>query len=332
MERRTDFGKRAGSGKKRGDASFFAPPTLYLRGFILLHFSHEPPMPSIAAGTRAVAVGVVVNAALAAVKIVVGALGSSYALVADGIESTGDIVSSLIVWGGLRIASLPADDSHPYGHGKAESIAGVLAAVGLLVAVQSIHEIRHPHHAPAWYTLPVLVATIVIKITVARRVSGLSRDLASTSLKIDAWHHLSDALTSAAVLVGIAVALYAGPGYEAADDWAALLACLVMVYNGVHLLRGAMREIMDATVPQSTIDAIRRAAAEVDGVEAIEKVRVRKSGIGLFMDIHVEVEGSLTVDAGHTIAHRVKDRLLASGLRIEDVVVHIEPVRDATRA
>lgn len=287
-------------------------------------------MPSIAAGTRAVSLGIGINAALAAVKIVVGVLGNSYALVADGIESTGDIVGSLVVWGGLRIASLPADDSHPYGHGKAESIAGVLAAVGLLVAagliaVQSVHEIRHPHHAPAWYTLPVLVATIVIKIAIARRVSGVSRDLSSTALKVDAWHHLSDALTSAAVLVGIAVALYAGPGYEAADDWAALLACTIMVFNGVQLIRAAMREIMDATVPQHVIDAIRRAAAEVDGVEAIEKVRVRKSGIGLFMDIHVEVDGALTVAAGHTIAHRVKDRLLASGLRIEDVVVHIEP-------
>lgn len=294
-------------------------------------------MPSIAAGTRAVSLGIGINAALAAVKIVVGVLGNSYALVADGIESTGDIVGSLVVWGGLRIASLPADDSHPYGHGKAESIAGVLAAVGLLVAagliaVQSVHEIRHPHHAPAWYTLPVLVATIVIKIAIARRVSGVSRDLSSTALKVDAWHHLSDALTSAAVLVGIAVALYAGPGYEAADDWAALLACTIMVFNGVQLIRAAMHEIMDATVPQHVIDAIRRAAGEVDGVEAIEKVRVRKSGVGLFMDIHVEVDGALTVAAGHTIAHRVKDRLLASGLRIEDVVVHIEPADSSASA
>lgn len=289
-------------------------------------------MTSIVIAARAVSLGIGVNAALAAVKIVVGILGNSYALVADGIESTGDIVGSIVVWGGLRIASRPADESHPYGHGKAESIAGVLAAVGLLVAagliaVQSVHEIRHPHHPPAWYTLPVLIATIVIKIAMARRMSGVGRHLSSTSLKVDAWHHLSDALTSGAVLVGITIALYAGPGYEAADDWAALLACTVMVYNGVQLLRTAMHEIMDAAVSQETIDAIRRAAGEVDGVEAIEKVRVRKSGLGLFMDIHVEVDGLLTVSAGHTIAHRVKDRLLASGLRIEDVVVHIEPAK-----
>jgi cation diffusion facilitator family transporter len=287
-------------------------------------------MPTIAAGARVVSIGIGVNVALAAVKIVAGVVGNSYALVADGIESTGDIVASIIVWSGLRIAALPADDSHPYGHGKAESIAGVLAAVGLLVAaaliaVQSIHEIQHPHHAPAWFTLPVLVAAITAKIVVARIVTRVGRHLASTSLKVDAWHHLSDALTSAAVFIGISIALFCGPGYESADDWAALIACLAMVYNGITLLRAAVAEIMDATVPQDTIDAIRRAATEVEGVAAIEKVRARKSGLGLFTDIHVEVDGDMTVRAGHTIAHRVKDRLLASGLRIEDVVVHIEP-------
>ena len=290
-------------------------------------------MPTIAAGARVVSIGIGVNIALAAVKIVTGVAGNSYALVADGIESTGDIVASIIVWSGLRIASRPADDSHPYGHGKAESIAGVLAAVGLLVAaaliaVQSIGEIRSPQHAPAWFTLPVLVAAIAAKIITARLVSRVGRHLSSTSLKVDAWHHLSDALTSAAVFVGIVVALFCGPGYESADDWAALVACGAMVYNGVTLLRAAVAEIMDATVPQDTIDAIRRAAADVEGVAAIEKVRARKSGLGLFTDIHVEVDAEITVRAGHTIAHRVKDRLLASGLKIEDVVVHIEPSGD----
>jgi len=290
-------------------------------------------MTSIAAGTRVVSLGICINIALAVLKIVAGVAGNSYALVADGIESTGDIFASLIVWSGLRIAAKPADDSHPYGHGKAESIAGMLAAVGLLVAagliaVQSIHEIRVAHHAPAWYTLPVLVVAITAKIIIARRVSGVGRHLSSTSLKVDAWHHLSDAVTSGAVLIGIAIALFCGPGYESADDWAALVACTVMIFNGVILLRTAVAEIMDATVPAATIDAIRLAAAEVEGVEAIEKVRVRKSGLGLFMDIHVHVDGAITVTAGHTIAHRVKDRLLASGLKIEDVVVHIEPSGD----
>lgn len=287
-------------------------------------------MPTIAAGARVVSIGIGVNVALAAVKIVAGVVGNSYALVADGIESTGDIVASIIVWSGLQIAARPADDSHPFGHGKAESIAGVLAAVGLLVAagliaVQSIHRIRTPHESPAWFTLPVLVVAIVAKVLIARIVAAVGRNLGSTSLQVDARHHLSDAVTSAAVLIGLSIALAGGPGYESADAWSALVACVVMVFNGGLLLHTAVQEIMDATVPAETIDAIRASAEKVEGVAAVEKVRVRKSGVGLFMDIHVEVDADITVRAGHTIAHRVKDRLLASGLRIEDVVVHIEP-------
>lgn len=287
-------------------------------------------MSTLEHGMRAVVLGVLANLSLAVIKIVTGIVGNSYALIADGIESTADVASSLVVWLGLRIASQPADDSHPYGHGKAESIAGAVAALGLLaaagiIATQSIREILEPHEAPEWYTLPVLILVIAIKEFLARRVLQAGDALESTSLRVDAWHHRSDALTSAAVLLGIAVALWGGPGYEAADDWAALVACAVIASNGLILLRFAVREIMDETVPSETQDRIRDIAASVPGVQAIEKVRVRKSGVGLFMDIHVQVDGQMTVRDGHAIGHRVKDALLASGLRIEDVVVHIEP-------
>ena len=151
--------------------------------------------------------------------------------------------------------------------------------------------------------------------------------LESTSLRVDAWHHLSDALTSGAVFVGILVALVGGKGYEAADDWAALLACLIIAYNGIHLLRTAVHEIMDATPSEATQQAIRRLAEGVAGVEAIEKMRVRKSGLSLFMDIHVQVDGDMTVTRSHEIGHHVKDALLAAPLNIHDVVVHIEPRR-----
>ena len=287
-------------------------------------------MTSIVVAARAVSLGIGVNAALAAVKIVVGILGNSYALVADGIESTGDIVGSLVVWGGLRIASRPADESHPYGHGKAESIAGVLAAVGLLVAagliaVQSMHEIRHPHHPPAWYTLPVLVGTIVIKIAMARRMSGVGRHLSSTSLKVDAWHHLSDALTSGAVLVGITIALYAGPGYEAADDWGALAACVVIVINGVLIFRRGLHDVLDGSVSRDLQQDLDSVAAATPGVESTEKCRIRKSGVDLFVDIHVRVDPQMTVVEGHRVSHVVKARLLEQNARIKDVLVHIEP-------
>jgi cation diffusion facilitator family transporter len=290
-------------------------------------------MSTLEHGMRAVVLGVMANLSLAVIKIITGVVGNSYALIADGIESTADVVSSLIVWMGLRIAAQPADEDHPYGHGKAESIAGVIAALGLLVAAaiiatQSIREILHPHEAPKWYTLVVLIVVIGVKEFLARRVLQAGDALESTSLKVDAWHHRSDALTSAAVAIGIAVALWGGPGYESADDWAALLACAVIAINGLILLRFAMREIMDEAVPASTQDQIRLVAGAVHGVQAIEKIRVRKSGVGLLMDIHVQVDGQMSVRESHVIAHRVKDALLASGLRIEDVVVHIEPLEE----
>ena len=289
-------------------------------------------MVSVESGLRASAIGIVTNFGLAIIKVVVGVVGNSYALIADGIESTADVVSSFIVWSGLRIASRPPDADHPYGHGKAESIAGVIVAAALLgaaalIAWQSVGEILNPHGAPAWFTLVTLVLVIVIKETLFRFVNKTGDSLDSTALRGDAWHHRSDALTSAAVFVGISVSLIGGKGYEGADDWAALFACGIIAFNGIRLLRPALSEVMDAAVEAETQTRIRAIAGGVAGVAAIEKCRVRKSGLGLCMDIHVEVDGHMTVSEGHEIAHRVKDALTASELRIADVVVHIEPSR-----
>jgi cation diffusion facilitator family transporter len=272
-----------------------------------------------------------VNVLLAAGKIVTGVLGNSYALIADGIESTADIFGSIIVWSGLRIAVKPADADHPFGHGKAESIAALVVAMMLLaaavvLAVESIREIRTPHHAPEWFTLVVLLLVIVIKEVLYRFAFQVGHSLESSALKGDAWHHRSDALTSAAAFVGISIALIGGPGFESADDWAALAACAVIGANGVRLFRGALDEVMDASVSPEVVGFIRAMAAEVDGVAGVEKCRIRKQGLHLAMDIHVRVDGDLSVRRGHEIAHRVKDRLLASQHRINDVTVHIEPL------
>ena len=286
-------------------------------------------------GFKASLLSVVVNPLLALGKIAAGIFGNSYALVADGIESCADVFSALVVWKALRVAAKPADAEHPYGHGKAESLAGVVVAGGLLaaaalIAAQSIREIITPHHAPAPFTLIVLVAVVVIKELLFRYVRRAGDELGSTALRGDAWHHRSDAFTSAAAFVGIAIALLGGPGYESADDWAALVACAFIAYNGVRLLHPALNEIMDAAVSRDIEDRVRAIASAVAGVQAIEKCRVRKSGIRLLMDIHVIVDGDLSVRDGHTIAHRVKDALLTGELPVLDVVVHIEP--DARRA
>jgi cation diffusion facilitator family transporter len=287
-------------------------------------------MSSIETGLRLSKLALAINSLLAAIKIAAGVIGNSYVLIADGIESTADIFSSFVVWGGLRVAALPADENHPFGHGKAESLASVfvsvlLLAAAMLIAVQSVHEIITPHRSPAWFTLPVLLVVILVKETLFRVAFKTGKSIDSTALKGDAWHHRSDAMTSAAAFVGISIALIGGPGYESADDWAALLACGVIGWNGLRLLRAALDDVMDASVSPEVVVQVRRLAESVEDVVAIDKCRIRKSGLHLALDIHVVVEGDLTVRRGHEIAHMVKARLLASQHRINDVTVHIEP-------
>lgn len=271
-----------------------------------------------------------INVVLMLVKIGVGLVGNSYALVADGIESASDIFSSLITWAGFHVSLKPADDEHPYGHGKIESLAGMFAGVSLLAAAviiawNSISEILTPHHAPAWFTLPVLIGVVIIKELLSRKVLSAGNDFDSIALKGDAWHHRSDAITSGAAAIGIAVALIGGPGYESADDWAALVACVIIVVNGVLILRGSVHDVLDGKVSEDLRADLIQLAEETHGVINTEKCRIRKSGVSLFMEIHVRVDRTITVEAGHHIGHEVKNRLLAKNLRLLDVVVHIEP-------
>jgi len=290
-------------------------------------------MSELKAGLRASTLSIAVNIFLAAVKIVTGIVGHSYALIADGVESCTDILSSFVVWGGLRIASRPPDSTHPYGHGKAESLAALFVALALIgaaigIAFQSIHEILIPHHAPAWYTLVVLGAIILIKEGMFRFILKVGQDIQSNSLQSDAWHHRADAITSLTAFIGISIALIGGKGYEQADDWAALIGCCFIFYNGVRLLAPALDEVMDAAASPEIEAAVRDIASKVEGVRQVEKCRVRKSGVGLQMDLHVQVDGDLPVSRGHEISHQVKDSLMASRLTIHDVVIHIEPYRD----
>jgi len=283
-------------------------------------------------GTRASSISLAVNGGLALIKLVAGIAGNSYALIADAIESLGDIISSAIVWGGLVIASRPADRDHPYGHGKAEPLAALAVALMLLgaaatIALQAVGEIRTPHHAPASYTLIVLLAVVAIKETMFRYQSRTGRSIDSTAITVDAWHHRSDAITSAAAAVGIAIALIGGKGYESADDWAALAACVVIVTNGVRFARMAVMELMDTTPRALLIDEIRATALRVDGAMYVEKLLVRKMGPRLYVDLHLEVEPTLSVLKAHGIAHAVKDAILARHAEVADVLIHVEPAR-----
>ena len=279
-------------------------------------------------------VGMAVNAALAALKILAGVFGNSYALIADGMESTSDIVTSLVVWGGLRVAVAPADERHPYGYGKAEALAGIVASVAIilaavLIAVQSIREIRTPHHLPHWSTLVVLVIVVVVKEILARWAGGIGAETGSTSLQADAWHHRADALTSIAAFIGITIGLVGGPGWEPADDWAALVACAVILVSGVKLMGMAVRDLLDAAPPKEFEHRVRDLALGIEGVRAVEKCRIRKSGTGYFVELHVEVDGDASVAAGHVVGGKVRAALRAAPLRIADAFIHIEPFTGA---
>jgi len=288
------------------------------------------PLSRFDRGVRTVLVGLSSNVLLAAIKIVAGILGNSYALLADGIESTLDIFSSVVVLGGIKISSLPADENHPYGHGKAESLAAmtvslVLLMAGIGIAVKSCLEIMQPHHAPAFFTLIILIGVIIAKETLFRFLFSVGSAVDSLSLKTEAWHHRSDALTSAAAFIGISISIIGGKDYARADDWAALAASGIIIFNGINMIKGAVKEIMDYAPSPETEDTIRSIAGGVSGVSAIEKCRVRKSGLNLFVDIHVEVNGQMPVREAHAIAHEVKDALMKAPLGIADVLVHIEP-------
>lgn len=289
----------------------------------------------LASGARLALLGIVVNALLAALKIIAGILGNAYALIADGIESMLDIGGSFIIWGGLKVAARPPDASHPYGHGKAEPVASVLVALAVIgaaiaLAVESILEIRRPHHAPAPFTLGVLIAVIVVKELLFRRVLRTGAAVGSTAITTDAWHHRSDAITSAAAFLGISIALLGGPGWESADDWAALFACALIGWNGIALLRPALDEIMDTAPAPSLVETVRRAALGVEGVLDLDQCRVRKMGLVHYVDLHVGVDARISVAEGHRIAHRVKDGVRAAVPAVADVLIHIEPVEADT--
>ncbi len=283
-----------------------------------------------ARGQRLSLLGLVVNTCLVAVKLVTGIVGQSYALIADAVESSLDILSSFIVWRGLRVASMPADEDHPYGHGRAEALAGVivsimLALAAVLIALGAFRELMSPHPPPAWYTLVVLVGVVIVKETMFRIVGRGGRELGSSSLRADSWHHRSDAITSAAAAVGIAIAVIGGEAYSVADESAALFASGIILFNAWRLGRQPVEELMD-THPPEIVGRAREVAAGVVDVGAVEKVFARKVGLSYLLDMHVEVDPEMTVRASHRVAHDVKDAIRAAMPNVQDVLVHIEPL------
>jgi cation diffusion facilitator family transporter len=281
-------------------------------------------------GIRVVRHGIALNFCLAIVKGVSGVLGNSYALIADAIESASDVLSSLVVLIGLRTASKPPDEDHPYGHGKAEPVAAVIVSLFLLaasifIATEAVTHIHTPHKGPEAWTLVVIAAVVFGKELIFRYVMRTANDISSTAVKGEAQHHRADAITSVAAFIGIGIALIGGEGYESADDWAALLAAAFVGWNAYSVFRPAFSELMDEALPAEVVEEIKKVALTVDGVMEIEKCYVRKMGFEFFVDIHVVVHSEKTVKEGHDIAHRVKDAIMAANSSVYNVLTHVEP-------
>ena len=275
-------------------------------------------------------ISIVGNTGIALVKWITGFLGNSYGMIADAIESTCDILSSILTLFGLRYSNKPPDKNHPYGHGKVEPmvtfvVVGFLITSASIIAFKSIQHIQTPHNLPKPYTLIVLGFIIIIKEIFYRIVVRKSKEIKSSLLKADAWHHRSDAITSLAVFIGIAFALIMGKGYESADDWAALFAAVIIFFNSFLIFRPALGEIMDEHFYDDLILEIRRTAGNVEGVIATEKCNVRKFGLRYHIDLHATVDANITVKEGHDIAHNLTKELKDKLPEIADVLVHIEP-------
>jgi len=272
------------------------------------------------------------NTGLAIAKGFTGILGHSDALIADAIESTADVFASILVLIGLNYSTKPADDNHPYGHGKAEALStfavvGFLLISATIITIESIRHLSEPQEKPEIFTLYVLGAIIIIKEISFQYVRKKGIETNSSSLKADAWHHRSDAISSVIAFAGISSSFLFGKGFEKADDWAALIASGFIVYNAYKIFRPALGEIMDEHNHHDLIADIRNYSIEVPGVFDTEKCLVRKAGMVYIVDLHIEVQGSLSVYNGHEIAHQLKDHLMNKLPSIADVHIHVEPSR-----
>jgi cation diffusion facilitator family transporter len=296
----------------------------------------QPSTHAIDIGLRNARLGIIVNCILALTKGVAGVVGHSYALVADAIESASDIVTSGVVAFGFRMAGKPADENHPYGHGKFEPLSAAVVALvlfcaAIVIAVESVKEILTPHHAPAPFTLGVLVVVILVKEILFRSVLKAGETISSTALKTDAWHHRADAITSLGAFVGISIALIGGPGYESADDFAALIASVIIATNACLLIRPALLELIDTAPDPELISRVRAVAEQVSGVLGTHKCQVRKLGVDYFVDLDVLCNPDLTIREGHEIAHDVGERLHAAFPQVRKALVHVEPSDDYGR-
>jgi cation diffusion facilitator family transporter len=287
-------------------------------------------------GRRAALLGLVVALTLGVVQFLGGWFGGSVALKSDAFHSLGDALTSFAVLGALVWAQQPADAEHPYGHTRAEAVAGsnvalLLVVLGVGVGWEALHTVGEPSDPPEWYTPIIAAAGILLKEGLYRYEIRIAQQTGSGAVRASAWDHRLDAFGSLAVLVGLVLARWGGPEWHPADHVAAMAVALVIFLAGARLFWTSLNELMDRQADTGTLEAVRREALATPGVLGVEKLLVRKSGLEHLVDIHVEVDPEMSVRDSHEIGHAVKNRLLEKLITVKDVLVHIEPVREKDR-
>jgi len=279
-------------------------------------------------GIRVTLIGMAINVMLVLAKLFVGIFAGSIALIADGIHSASDIATDLAVLGGIRLSSKPADPSHPYGHGRYETLAGGLVAgalilVGLYISWEAGSALYARQEAYPWLTV-VLVATVAVlaKEWVYRRTIRVARQLRSPALHANAWHHRSDALSSIAVLIGGFGGLL---GWGHADQVAGIVVGLMVVVAGGRTVRDILHELVEGSLSRVELETIQAAIARVPAVRSWHALRTRSVGREPFVDLHVLVDPTLSLLQGHHISMQVEEAVKSACTRPMNVMVHVEP-------
>jgi len=283
-------------------------------------------------GRRVALVSTIAGVALAAAKIIVGVQAGSTAVLSDGLEASGDVLSSAIVYAGLGLARKPPDSEHPYGHGRYETIAGLGVGALLLLAGAAIfwHSLSfHQTSAFPVYTLYPLFAAIVIKILLAATKFRIAKRIASTSLHADGWHDITDLLSTCVALIAVGLTLADPVRFAAADHVGGLLIGLLIFFLSIQVVRRTIGQLLDTMPDDAKMAEIRRAALAVHGALGIEKCFARRSGLQYYVDLHLEVDPEMTVRESHEIATRVRGAVREGLPWVADVLVHVEPSPEA---
>lgn len=279
-------------------------------------------------------IGLVLNIALTGFKFVVGYIGASQAIIADAFHSLSDMVTDVAVLLGVRFWANPPDREHPYGHWRIETLVTTiiglaLAAVALGIGYEALAGIRDPHlRQPHWIAITGAAISIVVKEILYRYTVEVGRRVKSGAVVANAWHHRSDALSSIPAMIAVSLAVL-NPKLAFVDHLGAFVVSLFILKVSWDITKPALDNLVDRGATAQEVAAIRAIVLGVQGVQSTHAIRSRRMGPGVFLDLHVLVDGQISVKQGHDIAERIKKELMETGPDVADVVVHVEPVEDA---